>query len=680
MSSTEYPKHLNDYRYLLVSQLGEGGMAAVFRGYDQRLKAWRAIKIMAPHLATKAKLRKRFEGEAQMMALLEHRNIVRVYDVGVDGASSYIVMELLEGGCLVDWLEDNGAMPPRMAVKAVMQTADGLHAAHKKGVIHRDIKPHNVLITTDGEMRVTDFGIARINDGNMSMTKTGAVMGTWGYMAPEQRSDAKHVDARADEYALGATLYSLLTNKTPMDLFAADRDASMMAGIEPQLVDVLIKCTEYRREDRFDDVIAFKDALGEILDSLPEDPPGTPPVARPSGDPPTIPDQADFEEDLMESPTSGGNETMAWMGGDEINVDQMFPEKQPTGEVPQQQPQAVAAPPGTVPGYPPGTAPGYPPGTVPGYPPGTAPGYPPGTVPGYPPGTAPGYPPGTAPGYPPGVPQPGAGGPGQLTMGPGQYPQGVPGQPTMTGQGTLAGQGTFTSGQHLGAPTMVGPGGYPIPQTGEFSQPPVTSSGGSAQTVAMVGLTGGLVFFGVAMLVVAGIGTAFVMASPKAPETPPAVAVEAPVDPPPPDPGKNPNDGSVDAQPKPVEPVEVKPPPKEIKKKDPPKEVVPPPPVEVVPPPEEVAIVPASAPMAVKAPSSAVGGAFQVKMGDSSTDAIVILHWREPGKSWKTVQMPYRIGAYRAKLPSDAFPGGIDFYITAGGEAYGSKSAPQHVN
>ncbi|MBW1879708.1 MAG: serine/threonine protein kinase [Deltaproteobacteria bacterium] len=127
------PTSLADGRYLLVSGLGEGGMATVYRAYDQRLQVWRAIKILAPQYASKPKLRSRFEAEAQTMALLEHRNIVRVYDVGHDGPYAYIVMELVEGGSLVDWLERNGAMPPRLAVDVIVQLCRGIEVAHKSG-------------------------------------------------------------------------------------------------------------------------------------------------------------------------------------------------------------------------------------------------------------------------------------------------------------------------------------------------------------------------------------------------------------------------------------------------------------------------------------------------------------------------------------------------------------------
>ncbi len=274
------PTSLADGRYLLVKKLGEGGMATVYRAYDQRLQVWRAIKILAPEFAHKPKIAQRFEAEAQMMAILEHRNIVRVYDVGRDGDDiAYIVMELVEGGCLVDWLELNGPMPPRMAVEVMLEVCDGLQAAHDKGIVHRDMKPHNVLVTLDGVCRITDFGIARVGDSDHSQTKTGTVMGTWGYMAPEQRTDAKSVDARADVYGLGATLYSLLTDRMPMDLFAAERNQSILEGVHELLVPILIKATEYDREDRYGSVKELRAALAETLDRLPPIPEGTEPLA-----------------------------------------------------------------------------------------------------------------------------------------------------------------------------------------------------------------------------------------------------------------------------------------------------------------------------------------------------------------------------------------------------------------
>ncbi|MEZ4321116.1 MAG: protein kinase [Myxococcota bacterium] len=304
------PTSLAEGRYLLVAKLGEGGMATVYRAFDQRLQVWRAVKILSPDYADKKKIARRFEAEAQTMALLEHRNIVRVYDVGREGNVAYIVMELLLGGCLVDWLEHHGPMPPRMAVEATMQTCEGLAAAHDKGVIHRDIKPHNVLVTADGVCRVTDFGIARVGDADASMTKTGSVMGTWGYMAPEQRTNAKGVDVRADVYAVGATLYSLLTDRMPMDLFAADRDSSILEGVHELLLPILVKATEYNREDRHATVLELRDELKAVYDQLPEIPDGTSPLAVDAPPNPAPPDPTQYESPKPVAKGGAAGETL----------------------------------------------------------------------------------------------------------------------------------------------------------------------------------------------------------------------------------------------------------------------------------------------------------------------------------------------------------------------------------
>jgi len=319
------PTSLADGRYLLVSPLGEGGMATVYRGYDQRLQVWRAIKILAPQYASKPKLRSRFEVEAQTMALLEHRNIVRVYDVGHDGPYAYIVMELVQGGSLVEWLEHNGAMPPRLAVDVILQLCEGIRAAHTKGVIHRDIKPHNVLVTTEGVCRVTDFGIARVEDRTEDgMTKTGAVMGTWGYMAPEQRTDAKHVDERADVYAIACTLYTLLTDKSPMDLFAADRNDPELQAMHPSLAELILNAAEYKREDRVQSVREFMERLLEIRNDLPPIPADTPSLAQEPGEPLPPPDPADFQ-----GPPPPGEGT-EWFGGTIAPEGDIFPDAPPT--------------------------------------------------------------------------------------------------------------------------------------------------------------------------------------------------------------------------------------------------------------------------------------------------------------------------------------------------------------
>jgi len=279
--SAEASATLAEGRYRLIEVIGSGGMATVYRAFDTRLQVSRAIKVLLPALANRERLRARFEAEARTMALLEHRNIVRVYDVGSDGNRVYIVMELVEGGSLVDRLEEHGPLPARQAVDVGLHVLAGLAVSHSRSIVHRDIKPHNVLLTSDGEVRVTDFGIARLAESNDNLTKTGAIMGTWGFMAPEQRADSKGVDVRADLYSVAATLYSCVTNETPMDLFAAELDSSMLARVAEPLAEVIRKATRYDREERYADTTAMAEGLRRIRDRLPSIPADSPPLAVP---------------------------------------------------------------------------------------------------------------------------------------------------------------------------------------------------------------------------------------------------------------------------------------------------------------------------------------------------------------------------------------------------------------
>lgn len=303
MSGSEFPEswHVPEAaapsvgggRYRLAAKLGEGGMAVVYRAWDTQGNDWVAIKVLLPELARKRKLRQRFENEARTLVGLDHRNIVKVLDVGTDEPLPYIVMELADGGCVIDWVERFGPMPARMAVDIVIAACKGLNAAHEQGIVHRDVKPHNILITRRGVCRLTDFGIAQIDapDGG-GMTKTGSVMGTLGYMAPEQRTDAKNVDARADVYALGATLFKLVTNGTVADLFLAEHDAEMLDGVPQPLVPVLLKATAYKPDNRYASVNDLAKALHAARPQLPPVPDETPDltmVAPPADAPPRPP-------------------------------------------------------------------------------------------------------------------------------------------------------------------------------------------------------------------------------------------------------------------------------------------------------------------------------------------------------------------------------------------------------
>ncbi len=280
-------------RYVLERVLGEGGMAVVYRATDTRLGVARAIKVLTPDLAGRKRIEQRFENEARSMARLSHPAVVRVVDIAEEAGRPFIVMELLEGGTLWEWVEAWGPMPERLACEALRPVLDAVGAAHAAGIIHRDIKPQNILLTTQGAPRLTDFGIAQLQGpaGGMDMTRTGTVMGTWGYMSPEQRNSARRVDERSDVYALGATLAALVTGRPPVDLFAADRDPSLVAGMSGPLADLVVEATRYTPDERYAGVGPMAAALDALLVRLPAVPEGTKPLGvRPAAGRTAVPE------------------------------------------------------------------------------------------------------------------------------------------------------------------------------------------------------------------------------------------------------------------------------------------------------------------------------------------------------------------------------------------------------
>ena len=200
-------------RYRIEERLGSGGMAEVFRGFDTVLSRPVAIKILAPRFASDPSFVDRFRREAQAAARLNHPNVVGVYDTGSDDGTHYIVMEFVEGRTLADFLAKGGSLPPLKAVEIAEHIADALQAAHEQGVIHRDVKSANVMVTREGTVKVMDFGIARMAEGD-DVTQTAAVLGTASYLSPEQAQGRK-VDARSDIYSLGIVLYEMLTGGVP---------------------------------------------------------------------------------------------------------------------------------------------------------------------------------------------------------------------------------------------------------------------------------------------------------------------------------------------------------------------------------------------------------------------------------------------------------------------------------
>ena len=265
-------------RYELIEKIGDGGMAIVYKARCRLLNRYVAIKILKPEYTKDVKVLDNFRRESQAAASLSHPNIVNIYDVGREGNIHYIVMELIEGMTLADMIDEEAPMPYKKVINITRQIAAGLSFAHKNNIIHRDIKPHNILMTKDGVAKIADFGIAKaISESTIMKNTTGddMVMGSVHYFSPEQARGG-YVDAKSDIYSLGIVMYEMLTGRVPFDAESPVAIALMhmndpmtppsyyVSGIPPRLENIIMKATDKVQVNRF----ATVDELIRELDNI----------------------------------------------------------------------------------------------------------------------------------------------------------------------------------------------------------------------------------------------------------------------------------------------------------------------------------------------------------------------------------------------------------------------------
>jgi len=262
-------------RYELFERVGEGGMSVVYKAKDRLLNRFVAIKILKPEFIGDQKFIESFRRESQNAASMSHPNIVNIYDVGREGNIHYIVMELIEGRALSDYIHEQGPMAYPKVIALSKQIASALAFAHKNHIIHRDVKPHNIMITPNGTAKITDFGIAKAVNAATIVDNTDGIVGSVHYFSPEQARGG-YVDEKSDIYSLGIVMYEMLTGQVPFDgdnpvniaLQHINSEmtppSKLVSGVPPALEYIIMKCCDKYPVNRY----ASADDLIEALNNL----------------------------------------------------------------------------------------------------------------------------------------------------------------------------------------------------------------------------------------------------------------------------------------------------------------------------------------------------------------------------------------------------------------------------
>lgn len=275
---TYMSKKIFSGRYQILEKVGSGGMAEVYRAFDTTLNRTVAVKVLHSQYAQEENFVTRFRQEAQAAANLNHPNIVNVYDWGAEGETYYIVMEYLVGRNLKEIIETQAPLPLSLIIDISRQVASALSFAHRRNIIHRDVKPHNIIITDDGEVKVTDFGIAR--SGTSTLTQTGSILGTAHYLSPEQAQGGE-IGVASDLYSLGVVLYEMATGKVPFEgesPVAVALKQVHKAPLPPRqlnpdlpasLESVILRAMSKHPEDRYRSAEELREDLGRCAQGLP---------------------------------------------------------------------------------------------------------------------------------------------------------------------------------------------------------------------------------------------------------------------------------------------------------------------------------------------------------------------------------------------------------------------------